>query len=166
MINIFKKIILTTLSLVVLSGVVVGANRVYAQSNSGKFADLVQMIADKFGLNKADVQSVFDQFHTQKQNQMETNFENRLSLDVTNGKITEAQRQAIIAKFKELQQARLTDQENWKNLTPDQRKTKMNEQRTALETWATQNGISTTYLQGLRFGFGKGFGMKRYDEKW
>jgi hypothetical protein len=53
---------------------------------------LVQMIADKFSLQNSDVQSVFDQFRTDRQTEMEAAYKTQLAQYVTDGKITEDQK--------------------------------------------------------------------------
>jgi len=160
-----------------------GVARTYAQSTpaeQAKYPAIVQKIADKFNLQIADVQAVFDQDKTDRQAEMQikmqAKFEERLAQAVTDGKLTEVQKQAIIAKRAELQttmQSGATNllTENSKNMTAAERqaaqaerKTAMEAQRTELETWAKQNGIEAKYLVGLGgFGFGSPGGDRGFD---
>jgi len=123
---------------------------------------IIERIAVKFGLKKQDVQAVVDQVQSERQATRQKDaldqLEARLSVAVKNGKITEAQKSLIIAKHNELQAQRVKDQSTWQNLTPAERKTKMDEQRTALEAWAKQNNIDSQYIYGFG-GRGEGFGM-------
>jgi hypothetical protein len=64
---------------------------------------------------------------------MQTKYEERLTQDVTDGKITSEQKELILAKHKELEGA-------------------------TLEAWAKENGINSSYLMG-GFGGGKHGGM-------
>lgn len=153
MIFIRKKIIISVLGLTIAGATLLDTPHVFAQSNGGQLPSLVQMIATKFGLNPTDVQTVFDDYKTQRQSQMETSYEAMLSQAVKDGKISQAQMQLILAKHKELQADRSANISNWKNETPDQRKASMQTQKQALQTWATQNGIDIKYLFG-------GFGMR------
>ena len=80
-----------------------GVNQVLAQSTtSGPFSNLVQMIADKFNMNKNDVQQVFDQYRLGRRDTMEKNYEAYLDQLVKDGKITQAQKDLILAKHKEI----------------------------------------------------------------
>lgn len=117
---------------------------------------IVQKIADKFGLNKDEVQKVFDEERTARQAEMQVKLEERLAQAVTDGKITDAQKTLILNKHKELQEERGTKRQNWQNLTREQRKTQMESKKAELETWTNQNGIDMEYFQ-FRIGM-KGHG--------
>lgn len=146
-----NKILLgATVSAVVIGGVLMGSSRAFAQestSATNPMASLVQKIADKFGLNKDEVQGVFDQSRAEMQQTRQAEYETRLSQLVTDGKITEAQKQLILSKHAEMQAAREKEWGTMKDQTPAERKAAMETRRTALENWATQNGIDTQYLQ-------------------
>ena len=161
MININKKIILSALVLTIVGAGILGTSRVYAQNtNGGPMSALAQMIADKFNLNKNDVQTVFDQYRSDRQSQTQANFEQKLSQAVTDGKITEAQKQLILSKHKELQDSRDTSRSDIQNMTPEERKTIKETQKQALEDWAKQNNIDLKYFFGGRMGLGHFGGMK------
>lgn len=125
---------------------------------------MIQKIADKFGLNKTDVQAVFDQDRTDRKADMEKKFQTDLDQAVKDGKITDSQKQLIISKRTELQDARKKGMQNMQGKSADEikaameaNKSTMESERTALEAWAKQNGIDMKYLMG---GFGRhGFGM-------
>ena len=123
-----------------------------AQTNQANRTSLVQAIAQRFGLQESDVQSVFDENRNQHQAQMQAKFEDRLTQAVTDGKITEEQKQAILTKRQELQTAQQDQKTNWQNMTADERKQAMQTQQQDLQTWATQNGIDLKSLGGLGLG--------------
>ncbi len=153
-----KKLLLTAVTITVLGAGLFGISTVSAQTNSDPSSNLVQKISEKFGLNKDEVQKVFDEERTARQAKMQIRMEDRLSALVTEGKLTEAQKQLILNKHKELQSERQTEMQSMKDLTFEQRKEKMEARRTELEAWANENGIDTQYLffgHGMR-GFGKG----------
>lgn len=167
-----RKFILPVMILAIVSTTLFGIAHTYAGSTPAeraKYPAVVQKIADKFGLKVTDVQAVFDQDKVDRQTEMQTKFEDQLTKDVTDGKLTEAQKQAIIAKRAELltniQSGVLKGQpENFKNMTEaerktalEQRNTQMETQKASLETWAKENGIDLKYLYGLGMG-GFGFG--------
>lgn len=168
-----KKFILPVMILVIASTALFGIAHTYAQSTpaeQAKYPAIVQKIADKFNLQITDVQAVFDQDKTDRQANMQAKYEEQLTQAVTDGKLTEAQKQAIIAKRVELQatmqpEAATLPTDDFKSMTDverkaamDQRKTAMEAQRTELEAWAKTNGIDTKYLFGLGGFGGRGSG--------
>jgi hypothetical protein len=159
----------TTLALVTVLGLgIIGATSSFAQTMStadNSMTSLVQKIATKFGLKQADVQAVFDEEHQAREAAMQAKVETQLSQFVTDGKITEAQKQLILQKRKELDAKRATQRATMQNLTPEERKSQMDAERAALDKWAQQNGIDTQYLMmfGGKGHHGFGFGQKPSD---
>lgn len=125
--------------------------------------EIVSAIATKFNLNTADVQTVVDGV-MQKQRasmgaKMQSDASARLAAAVTAGKLTQAQADLITAKAAELKATMQTEQAANETLTAEQRKAKMEAQRTSLEAWATANGISKENLKFLApAGRGPGIG--------
>lgn len=167
-----KKFIIPVMILAIASTTLFGIAHTYAGSTPeqrAKYPAVVQKIADKFGLKVTDVQAVFDQDKVDRQTEMQAKFEEQLTQAVTDGKLTEAQKQAIIAKRSELktkmQSGTLKGQpEGFKNMTEterkaalEQRKAEMEAQKTDLEAWAKENSIDLKYLYELGMG-GFGFG--------
>lgn len=153
-----KKIVSS--ALVTTFGVLtlLGATSAFAQSTPSEnpTSTIVQKIADKFGLNKNEVQAVFDEERKAHQATMKLRMEERLNTLVTEGKITEAQKKLIVDKQEELKK----NKERFKDLTPEERKSQMEAKKAELDAWATENGIDSTYLLG---GFmGKGHFMKAH----
>jgi hypothetical protein len=128
------------------------ATKTFAESAQSEPTDLIQKIADRFGLNKDDVKAVFDQNREEHHAKMEEKFTAKLDQYVKDGKITEEQKQLIINKRKEMHSERETNMPAMQNLTAGEHRQKMEEKRTALETWAKQNNIDPSYLMG---GFGR-----------
>ncbi len=98
--------------------------------------NLAQAIASKFNLNKDDVKKVIEEQHTNNRNE-------RLSRLVSEGKITEDQKNKIIAKQAEMkpkmEAARAETDET-------KRKAAMDAIKTEMDAWAKQNGIDVKYL--------------------
>ncbi len=144
-----KKTIATFAVVTVLGLGILGSSSAFAQSASNSqspMSSLVQRVAEKFGLNQTDVQAVFDEAHEEKKAEKQANFETKLSQYVADGKITEDQKQLILQKRTELDAQRETNKESMQNLSGDERRAKMEEERSALEAWATENGIDIQYL--------------------
>lgn len=147
-----KKIMIIPVAAVAIGvALLLGAKTVSAQTGKPDFHQaLVQKIAQKFGLNQNDVQQVFDEHHaemkTQMRTQMDAKVEASLTKDVTDGKITEAQKQIILAKYKELADKKQTEFQNMKGMTPEQRKAAMETEKQELLDWAKQNNLDVNYL--------------------
>ena len=145
--------------LTLIGTVLFGAVNTFAQttaSDQNPMSSLVQKIADKFGLNKDEVQAVFDENRQEHQARMQQRYEERLTQDVKDEKITEEQKQLILQKHKELSENRQSKMEEMKNMSVEERKTEMERERQELENWAKENGIDPQYLMG-GFGPHKGF---------
>jgi hypothetical protein len=151
------RILVPALILTIGVAALIGGTKVYAQSNDR--TSIISKIASKFGLKESDVQAVFDANRQEHQAQMQIKFEEQLSQDVKDAKITEAQKQLILAKHKDLEANRQQTMESMKNMTQDQRKTAMEKERTDLQAWAKNNGIDEQYLRG-GFGGPRGGGMR------
>ncbi len=119
---------------------------------------IVDRIASKFGLNKDDVQKVFDEERTAHEAERQAKQSERLQKLVDKGTITADQKTKIEAKIAELQSKREAERDGFKDLTGDERKAKMDAAKAELEQWANENGIDLTKLKGIFMGGGRGFG--------
>jgi hypothetical protein len=154
-----KKLYVPALAIMLLGATAFGVSAVSAESFNAENnrTSLIQKLATKFNLKQEDVKSVFDEQRQTRETERQARFEEKLSLDVTSGKITETQKQAIIAKMKTLAAERQAHMDAMKNMTPEQRKAEMEKHRTSIEQWAKDNNIDSKYLY---FGYGKGMGHK------
>lgn len=158
---IYRKILLSILAFTIVGTLTMaGAGQVYAQTNSNPWSNLSQIIAQKFGLDQNKVQEVVDQFHQQKRQEMVTSMSQKheewLNALVKEGKLTEAQKTSILNKLQELKNK--YNREDWKNLTPLERKDQAQNEFQELKTWAQSQGIDLSYLKP---GMGK-WGMHRF----
>jgi competence protein ComGC len=149
-----KTLLIPALALTMAGTVLFATNQVNAQGTDRQ-TTLVQKLADKFGLNKDEVQAVFDQEKTDRQADRQNKFGARLDQLVKDGKITEAQKQLILDKFKTIEADRAAKMEQMKSMTPDQRKAAMKADHEALQKWASDNGID---LKSVFGGFGHRMG--------
>lgn len=156
-----NKLVLGFLALMFLGASTLGVVEIYAQSSQGTYPSIVQRLADRFHLNADDVKAVFDQNHQDKMGQRQQKLEDRLSQAVKDGKITEDQKQKILAKIKDLQANQQAFRDSLKNMTPDQRKAALQKQRDELNAWAQQNGIDPKNLF-----LGRGFGFRGHMGFW
>lgn len=163
-----KKQIILTATLIALVGVgAFGAKTAFAQGTDPN-TGLVQRLAEKFGLKQADVQTVVDQYRTEERTQreaeMKTKNEARLTQLVTDGKITEAQKQLILNKQSELQANHKQEFSAIKTMTETERKAAMETKKTELDAWAKSNGIDVQYLMPFGGRGGHGFGKNGVDK--
>ena len=144
--------IVSALVLTALTGGLLATQSVFAVSENGQDT-LVTKIAEKFKLNKTEVQAVFDANRSERMESMEAKYEERLKQLVTDKKITEAQKTLLLAKHEELQAAHKAEMVNNANLTQEQRKAKRDTEKKSQEDWARVNNVDIQYLFG---GFGMG----------
>lgn len=140
--------VVTSISAAGLGGTALVHAQSNAQGNDGA-SSLVTKLAQKFNLKTEDVQAVFDEDKTAKDAERQATAEKELSQAVTDGKLTSAQKDKIIAKAKELQAERKAEHDSSakNSKTKEERKAAMDTKRTALEKWASDNSIPTEYLK-------------------
>lgn len=129
-----------------------GVGQAFAQSATTPQVTIIDKIATKFNLNKTQVQAVFDEQHATRQAEMQKRYEDMLATAVKDGKITESQKNALIAKHNEIKANMQSQKEAFKDLTPEARREKMEAKRTELEAWAKAQGVDIKYLFGLGHG--------------
>jgi vacuolar-type H+-ATPase subunit I/STV1 len=151
-----KIIIASSIAALGVTGLAGGAVFATANSTSGTdpMSGLVSAIATKFNLKKDNVQKVFDEQRTQMETQREQEVKDQVAQLVKDGKLTQAQADKINAKRAELVKEREANRTSEQNLTDAQRKTKMEERKTALDTWFKDNNIDSQYVYLLMGGHG------------
>jgi hypothetical protein len=127
-------------------------------TKTDSMSKLVEAVASKFNLNKTEVQQVFDDQKVAIQAEHEQNIKEQVAKLVTDGKINQAQADALNAKRAELQKEREANKDTFQSLTEDERKTERNQHKTDLEAWAKENNIDTKYLRFVMGGHGHGPG--------
>jgi hypothetical protein len=152
-----KQLIVT--GVVATIGAVGAGQMVSAQTATGDGGSdtLVAKIAQKFNLDSSEVQQVFDQDRQAKEAEREAKIDSKLAQLVTDGKITNEQKDAIVAKRSELKAERDSNMNAMDSKTGAERKAEMDAKKTELENWAKQNNISTEYLRYV-MGGGRGHG--------
>lgn len=110
---------------------------------------LLDKIIEKFGLNRTEVEQVVTDYRTERRNQMQTQYEQRLNQAVADGKITEEQKKLILEKHNQLQS-------QW-----DAESNERQQHREEMQAWAKENNLDLSYL-GMGMGRGgRGMGMVR-----
>lgn len=117
---------------------------------------LIQALIKRFNLNETDLKTFFQEQRAQHQSQGAERVAERLTAQVAAGKLTEAQKSAIIAKIAEAK----AKHEEARKLTPEECRKLMDAYRTELEAWVTAQGLDRSYVplimgnQGGRGGHG------------
>lgn len=155
-----KKIIPALIISMAAAAAFYTASGVSAQTRDGQYPVVVQKIADKFGLKVEDVKAVFDQTRTEEEANRQAKFESRLTTLVTEGKITEGQKQLILAKHKELEATRKSQRESLKTLSSEEKKATFLKEKEELTSWATQNHIDVSLIRGFDGPQGRGHGPR------
>jgi hypothetical protein len=162
-------IIAAAVTAVVGAASIGGMQLVSAQSNNdaadGK-TSIIDKLAQKFNLKPADVKAVFDQNRAEHQAARQQKITDELTQLVKDGKLTEAQKQLILAKMTEVQAQTQANHDSMKDKTPAERKAAMDVEKADLEAWAKANDIPTSdlHLMGGPRGMGRG-GMEHGDMK-
>lgn len=156
-----KKVIIPIVAVfLVVGAAVLGVSQAHAQTSQNPFSGLVQMIAQKFGLDQNQVQSAVNQYQQQQRQNMQQNLqqrqEDRLNKLVQDGKINADQKQAILNELAALKSK--YNPANFKNMTADQRKQQFQAQQAEIKAWAQSQNIDLSYIMS---GFGMG-GMKGF----
>lgn len=150
MIPIQPKIIIAALTLT-LAGVATFQPAPVSAHWFGADTTFVTKFAQKLGLGEDKVKVAVDSIKADHHAEMQKAMEDRLTQAVSEGKITDDQKQKILAKHKEMFEQKQKSLESMKDMTPEERKEAMKKHHTELETWAKENNIDIQYL----FGFGK-----------
>src|SRR4051812_11589028 len=159
-----KKLVISLAVAVLTAGTLFVTPQAHAQGFGGDggnfFSGLIQFISQKFGLDKTQVQSAVNDYHQQNKanltprpsrspEQVQALEQKRLDILVQQGKITSDQEKAILAELASIRSKYNPD--SLKNLTPAERKAKMQEMRDELIAWAKSQGIDSSYvLPGFR----------------
>jgi hypothetical protein len=133
-----KKLLIPTLGLAALIGLgVLGISSVKADDETTS-SPIVEKLVSKFNLNEDEVVGVFNELRDEKRAEMQAAREERLSEAVSDGVITEEQKQALISKWQEME-------------------TKREQERQEMQAWFEEQGIDMEALRQYE-GFGRGPG--------
>lgn len=122
--------------------------------NSSEYPPIIQKLVERFNLDPVEVRKVFDEERDERQKAMQTRFEGLLDQAVKDGKITDEQKGAIIAKQTEMQKK--MDELRTGDLTPEEQQAKMQTLQEELTAWAEKNDIDLQYLHMFGRGMGRG----------
>ncbi len=145
-------------SVIGITGIGAGvAHAATANSTDSPRANMVDAIASRFNLDKNEVGKAFDEQHEKMKSERDQQITDKVAQLVSDGKLTQTQADAINGKRAELAAQREANRDTFHDMSADERKAKMEAQRTALEKWAEENNIADEYLRYVT-GQGKDLG--------
>lgn len=153
--NASKILIIAVAALVVLGLGTMIVAAAEDSSSTTSYPPIVQRLADTFNLNPDDVAKVFEEERQARIEERNAQFESWLDTLVQEGKLTEEQKDAIVAKREEIQ-SRMEEIRNIDD--PEERRDAMLDLRIDILTWAQENDIDPYFLKGFGFGGKRGFG--------
>lgn len=145
-----KKQTTATLALLLIAASVMFFNvqSTNAQMPADQFNSLVETIAGRLQMKPDDVRAVFEEMKVEREAEQKKHLDEQLSALVTKGELTEAQKQAVLAKHAEL----AGKHQEMMNKTPEERRALMKTHHKELEAWAKEQGISLEVLKGIGIG--------------
>ncbi|MCE9643024.1 MAG: hypothetical protein K8Q97_01720 [Candidatus Andersenbacteria bacterium] len=153
----FKKPLIAIATVAVLgTGTAVGIQTAHAATPPAR-TSLIDALVAKFHLNKSDVETVFKQTHEENMASRQQAFTDRLTQAVKDGKLTQAQADAITAKQAEVK----AFMDSLKDKAPAERKTAIKQEQKDLATWAKDNDIPAQFTHIARPMMGHGMGFER-----
>jgi predicted Fe-S protein YdhL (DUF1289 family) len=124
--------------LVLGAATVIGTKSVSAYSPSSR-QTIIQKVAARFGLSRGEAQ------HKVPSSQnLDEKVEAVLTKDVKDQKITEEQKQIILAKYRELKSTYTA--ENWQSMSREERVAVLESEKAKLQAWAAENELDVMYL--------------------
>ena len=154
-----KKVLIAALVATALATVAIfGAGLVVAQT-TGDYPPIVKKLAEKFNLDIADVEKVFDEERGAHHEEMHAQCVERLDKAVEDSKLTKAQS----AELQKILDKKKADHEKIEDLSPEEQREAMKAHKAELNKWAEDNDLNLKDILGHKPGHKKGWrggGMK------
>ena len=131
-----KRIIASLVVSALLLVGILGAGTVMAKTDA-LYPPIVQKLVEKFNLDQAEVRAVFDEDREERHEKQAARQAEILDKAVDEGKITEEQKEAIMAKKAEMKQKH----EELREMEPEERRAALKELREEMKAWAEANDI-------------------------
>lgn len=152
------KYLLPAIMLTVIGGSMIMAPIASARGNEGgmKDAAFAKDLASRLGLSESKVQGALDEIWKTKRQQHEKNMSEKLDKLVTDGKITQAQKVALVKKQSEMKAQHESIMADTA-LTPEQKREKMRALHDSFQSWLSEQGLSDKIgFMGGKFGHVRG----------
>ncbi|MCK4635770.1 MAG: hypothetical protein KAT32_02810 [Candidatus Moranbacteria bacterium] len=143
-----SKMIVPALVLGVATIVGVSSFNNVSANEESQYSPIMQKVAEKFNLNQDEVKQVFDENREERRAENKAKADERLSKLVNEGKLTEDQKNVLIAKREEIRQERENSFGEMKDLSPEERKEKRQEHQEEMKKFFEEQGIDHDALMG------------------
>jgi hypothetical protein len=148
-----KKVTMSLIAVAATAGLAtMTATKVLAFGRGEGNMQMHESIAERFNLNQDEVNQFFEEQHQAHQEERQSQMEALLNNAVSEGKITQAQKEAIQAKREENR----ANKENGQDLTREERQAQIQTHREEMHAWAEEQGIDMETLNLGRGGTGEG----------
>ena len=136
--------ILAVLSILTVAGLISATSlgTASAQGTPNHRQNLIDTIATKFGLDKAEVQKVFDEERSLRRHDRSKQAKQRLDEAVKDGKLTQSQADEILNQAQKFES--FLDELDETN--EDKRRTLIQNKRAEIKQWANQNNIPKRFV--------------------
>ncbi|MDA3814776.1 MAG: hypothetical protein PF549_00205 [Patescibacteria group bacterium] len=151
--SISKKVIIPSLILGAMFYVgAYGVGTTLASENENGQDTIVQRIAERFNLNTNEVQEVFNENQENRQAEMQERQEERLAQAVSEGKLSEEQKELLLSKMEENRAERGENRETFRGMTYEEKMNEREEHQEEMQGWMEENGVDHDDLMGTDFG--------------
>lgn len=146
------------MALAILTIGILSTSSISAQDTS--YSPIVEKIATHFNLNKDEVNKVFEEERDERHADMFANWAERLDDLVSEGKLTEEEKNKILDKHAQMQEK----MDAIRDLEPEERQEKLKAIHEEMSLWAKENNINVPLMFG-RGGFHKAHRVEKFFEK-
>jgi len=127
-------------------------------NNTSSYPPLMQKFIERFNLDEDEVSNFMSEMHQERHQEKQALFIEKLDEAVEDGTITKEQKELLLEKHKEMSQ----NWESFMNLSPEEKRLKMQTRKEEIQQWAEENGIDLSRLRPekedcFEQGFYKGF---------
>lgn len=136
-----KKIIAPVVVTFVLIIAAVSTTTISAHRGAGS-EDMAQRIANRFGVEKEDVEAVFDEAKADHFAKMQAKLEERLQKLVDEGKLTEEQKN----EWLEMHEEHIANMDSYSELSPKERAEMKKEHHEGMKIWMDENGVNPSEI--------------------
>ncbi|MBU0569393.1 hypothetical protein KKB40_01260 [Patescibacteria group bacterium] len=143
-----RKLTLAIAAIALIGAIGYGTTVAIVRASEEQSHPMVQVLAEKFGLNEDEVRDAFDEVRADHFAQMQTRREERLNQAVEDGVISESQKQVLLERREEM-------------------KANREQHREEMQVWFAEQGIDHEALMQYMGGFkkhGRFGGMKGFAE--
>lgn len=132
-----KNFLLGLAALSVFAGGLILPSTLVHAEESGNYPPIIEKLAQRFGLDREEVKSVFEEERTMREQERSERMEERLDTLVNDGVITEEQRQMLLQKLDLLR----TKMSGASDFSHEERHAAMKQAHDELKSWLEDQGL-------------------------